>query len=399
MPEIWITGIGIVSPLGIGRENVLDALLERKSGIGPVTHFETGDFPVGLAAEVKDFRARDYVKNRKALKVSRLNIHLALAAGKLAWDDAGLEGRADPNRTGVVMSAGRITANLMEVCFPVRNSIDENGKLDLSEYARQAPDYMPPYWFLRHIPNLVPGHISIELGLKGPSNTNCMTVVGGLLALEEAARIIERDDADVMLAGGADTLVEPYHLITHLQKGRLDTRKEGVPCPFDTNARGTVLGDGSTVLVLENAATAKAQGKSPLAVLERFDYGKTVDVPFEGPPRLLRKPEGTPQAAVTALAGTGVRDFDALEIELAGESDTTCYRALSGWMAGSNGPHDLACLLIEAGTGEIRPCPQVQDPILGDGRWGGRKIGSGDVLGVQCLSWEGQFASLKVRLP
>ena len=398
MSEIWITGIGIVSPTGIGRDDVRASLSEGKSGIGPITQFEVGDFPIQRAAEVKDFRARDYVKNRKALKVSRRNIHLALAAGKLAWDDAGLEEQVSPERAGIVMSAGRITADLDEVCLPVWRSIDQKGVLNLAEYARQAPETMPPYWFLRHIPNLVSAHISIELGLKGPSNTNCMTVVGGLVALEESARIIDRGEADVMLAGASDTLVEPYHLITHYQLGRLDSRKEGAPSPFDGAGNGTVLGDAGTVLVLEEANFARGRGKKPLAVWDGFESGRYVDVPREGSPSVLRTPfEGVP-ADVTSLTGTGLSGLDSCELQLAGDSCFTCYRPLSGWLGGTGGPHDLACLLIEAETGEVKSPCGIENPVNGAEAWKGRKVKSGDTLAVQSLSWEGQFASLRVRV-
>ena len=203
MSEVWITGIGIVSPIGIGKENISRSLAEGRSGIGPISRIDVEDFPVRLAGEVKDFRPRDYVRNRKSLKITRLITQLALAAGKLAWEDAELENGTEPGRAGITMSAGRVTGDLTEVAPAVYASLDEEGRFDLAAYAYHSTVHMPPYWFLRHIPNMVPTHVSIELGLKGPSDTNCTTVVGGLLALEEAADIIRRHDADVMLAGGA----------------------------------------------------------------------------------------------------------------------------------------------------------------------------------------------------
>jgi 3-oxoacyl-(acyl-carrier-protein) synthase len=400
--EIWITGIGIVSPLGIGREAVADSLSQGLSAIRPIEQFEVGDFEVQEAAEVRDFNPRELVKNRKALKISRRNTHLALAAGTLAWRDAQLEGRVEPERAGIVMSAGRITPDLKEVSPLFLSALDDGGRLNLQLYAQNCPSFFPPYWFLRHIPNMVPAHIAIELNLKAPSDTTCMTVVGGLLAMDTAASILRRGDADVMLAGASETLVEPYHLVTHLQEGRLDTRVSASPRPFSPDARGTVLGEGSTILVLERAEFAERTGAKPLAILEDFTSGGYLDTQDRENPTLLRNNPYSAPPDLTLLGGTGWPSFDRAEIELAQPSSSfACYRPWAGWQGSVNGPHDLACFLLSGYRSPQEIFPR-QEPIQGlecDSRFQPGLLKSGQRVAVQSVSWAGQFAALTARVP
>lgn len=396
MDEIWITGIGIVSPLGIGCEAVEASLREHRSGIRPITLFETEGYPVKCGGEVSEFRARDLVRNRKALKISRRNIHLALAAGNLAWEHAGLEGRVAPERAGVVMSAGRLGATLEEICPALREAINGEGRVDLAKYAETSARIMPPYWFLRHIPNLVPGTVAIDLGLKAPSNTICVGGIGSLLALDEAVSILRRGDSDVMLAGGADCLVDAYHVVTHHQLGRLDVEHPEGPRPFHRDAAGTVLGETGTVVVLERADFARAGNRAPLAVWEGFRSGRPSEADPSG---WVEEMNGTDAPAAAVLGGTGRPDLDSREISLAyPNSKLACYRNRSGWLGSSTGVHDLACALIEArATGAIANRPH--DGVLpSHDRWENAAVTVGDTLAVQTLSWTGAFASATIRI-
>ena len=394
MDEIWLTGIGTVSPLGIGREAVENALENGESGIRDISLFEVGDYPIGTGGEIPDFQARKMVKNRKLLKVSRRNIHLALAAGNLGWEDAGLEGQVEPERAGVIMSAGRLGATLEEVCYAVRDAVNEEGNLSLERYAETSARLMPPYWFLRHIPNLVPGSVAIELDLKAPCNTICLNGVGSLVAIQESVAVIERGEADVMLAGGADCLVDPYHIVTHHQLGRLDlTHPEG-PRPFEGDASGTLLGETGTVVVLERAEFARSRGKSPIAVWRGGCSGRPKhreqigagDFDWERTPDL------------TVLGGSGNQELDQAEYDLTDpESSLTCFRGQTGWFGGSNGVHDLACALISGKSSPALSSDRIA-PSLSPDRWPPQTVGGGDLLQIQSLSWSGLFGAVRFEL-
>jgi len=401
MPEIWITGIGVASPLGIGAEAVRASLAGGSNGLGPLTLFDRGDLPIHRVGEVKDFRPREMVVNKKSLKVSKRNCHLAMAAGRLAWTDAGLDEGVPASRAGVVMSAGRTTAIVEELAHAVRDSFSPDGRLDYSLYAENSTVYLPPYWFLRYIPNMVPAHTAIELNFKGPSNTLCAGVVGGLLALEEACSILERGEAEVMLAGGSDSFVEPYHWITLRQLGLLDERPERSPSPFEPDAAGTVLGEAAALLVLETESSAKKRGRDPIAIVGGFESGRLPRRKEDGKPGLPRIPSETKPAALTALMGSGVPERDALETELAADSNWLCYRNRTGWLGGTQGPHDLACLLLEASSkgGVVTATPDLTDPIGGRAKWVENRVRSGDRLRVQSLSRSGRFSAVTVRLP
>jgi hypothetical protein len=399
MSEIWITGVGMVSPLGIGNEAVLESIRDKRSGVGPVTLFPVGDFPIQRAAEVKDFNARKVVEKKKALKISKRNIHLGLVAARLAWEEARLAGQLPADRMGVVMAAERITATLEEVCPAVHRSIDPEGQLDLSAYAKHSEDCMPPYWFLRHIPNMVPAHVAIELDLKGPSDTVCVSGVGGMLALGEAKAILDRGEADVMLAGGSSGFVEPYRFLTYHQKGWIDPNPESFGTSFSTNPSGVILGEGATLLVLETAESARKRGARPLAVWESFEAGRYVNPRVGEDAEILRKPSYAPTAKISALMGHGDKGLDSAEELLAGEGAFTCYRSLSGWLGATSGPHDLGCLLLEASRGNIDSPTLLQESSRIPERWISQNVGSGDRLAVQSVSRSGQYARLVVRLP
>src|SRR3989338_7716627 len=159
--RIVVTGVGVFSPVGIGKEAFWDALMHGRSGIGPITLFDTDGFPVNFAGEVKGFHPQQYIEQKKSLKVMARDIQLAVAAAKLAMDDSKLDAKAvDPVRFGLSMGAGLISTSIEELGPAVRNSSDENGEFDIRRFGHDGMNTLFPLWLLKYLPNMLACHIS-----------------------------------------------------------------------------------------------------------------------------------------------------------------------------------------------------------------------------------------------
>lgn len=272
--RVVVTGIGIISPLGLSADEHFNALVGSACGIAPISLFEVGDFPVKFAAEVKGFRANKFVKNRKSIKIMARDIRLAVAAARLAAEDAGIhDGAADPCRLGVSMGAGLIPSEVDELGAAVAASLDDEGHFDLAKYGREGLSNLSPLWLLKYLPNMLNSHISIEQDAQGPNN--CITAgnASGLLAVGEAARVIERGQAEMMLAGGAEAKVQPVSLGRLWVHGKLSSAgdlDEKGPQPFGCDRSGLVVGEGGAVLLLEEAGHAEERGAKVYAEVAGF---------------------------------------------------------------------------------------------------------------------------------
>jgi len=202
-PEIVITGIGVVSPIGVGREAFAQSLLQQKSGVGPIVSFDASGLPVHSAAEVRDFDSRRFISNRKSVKVMARDSQLGVAASVLAWKDAGLDSAGvDPDRVAIVLGADRICGAL-EDSQPTYEACMVEGRF---HFERWAPAGMPatfPLVFLKVLPNMIASHITIAFDAGGPNNTIHHGDISALLAIIEGASLLERGLADVVLVGGA----------------------------------------------------------------------------------------------------------------------------------------------------------------------------------------------------
>lgn len=253
--RVVITGLGAVSSAGIGSEYLWNAAIEGRTGIGPIQSFACDGFPVQLGGEIHDFNPRDFIENRKALKVMSRDIQLACAASKLAFQDARLEvSKFDPTRAGVCMGAGLLDNELDEIAASIRNSLDESGQFHMSKFGAEGIRTLFPLWMLKYLPNMPACHISIIYNLQGPSNTITTACAAAMQAVGEAFRIIERGDADLMVAGGAECRMNPlgitrYQLFNSLASGNGADRF--AYRPFDRRRSGFVVGEGSGILILE----------------------------------------------------------------------------------------------------------------------------------------------------
>lgn len=266
--EVVITGVGVVSPIGIGKQLFWDALCAGRSGVGPIQSFSPEGLPVQIAAEVKDFDPRAYVKQRKSLKVMSRDAQMGIAASLLACRDAGIEeASVDPERFGVILGADRISNPVEDSEAPYRNCLVE-GRFEFSRWGTAGMAAAFPLGFLKVLPNMIASHVSIAHDARGPNNTIHHVEVSGLLAVIEAARVIERGAADVMLTGGASSQMTPFDWSCHYAVRQLSYR-QGNPAevvrPFDVNRDGEVCGEGACTFILESRRHAEARGARILA--------------------------------------------------------------------------------------------------------------------------------------
>ena len=266
--EIAITGLGVVSPIGTGRQSFWASLIGRQSGVRRIGLFDPWPLPIQIAAEVPNFDPKPYVANRKSLKVMCRDAKLGMAAASLACRDAGISaGAVDPDRFGVVLGADRICAPLDETEEAYRRCM-VGDRFDFSLWGTKALAGSFPLGFLRVLPNMIASHISIAHDARGPNNTIHQAELSGLLAISEAASVIQRGAADVMMAGGASSQMNLFDCLRRCALGILSSR----PCeppeamrPFDAGRDGQVWGEGAAVFVLEGRRHAEARGANILA--------------------------------------------------------------------------------------------------------------------------------------
>jgi 3-oxoacyl-[acyl-carrier-protein] synthase II len=266
MRRVVVTGLGVVAPNGVGKEAFWSACLDGKSGVGPIRSFDASGHPVKIAAEVPDFDVTPFVppSQRKSLKIMSRAMRFAVGAAGLAVADSGLDlERESPERLGVVMGTGLVPVELPELTPALVKACDENGCLETKRLGESGRGVLFPLWLLKHLPNMVSAHISMALNAQGPNSTITTACAAGTQAVGEAFRLIERGDADLVLAGGADSRIDPLLLLAYNALGALsqsDRPPHEVSRPFDGGRDGFVLGEGAGVLVLEDLEHARARG-------------------------------------------------------------------------------------------------------------------------------------------
>jgi 3-oxoacyl-[acyl-carrier-protein] synthase II len=265
MRRVVVTGLGVVAPNGIGKEAFWQACVHGRSGVGPIRTFATDGYPVRVAAEVPDFDIMPFLPgpHRKSQKIMGRAARFGVAASGLAVRDSGLDlSRENPERIGVVLGTGIVPIDLPEVA-PLLAEACREGKLQVDRLGRQGNQALFPLWILKYLPNMTAAHISLIHGAQGPNSTITTACAAGTQAVGEAFRLIGRGDADVVLAGGSDSRIDPLLLLAYSALGALSpaTRPaEQVSRPFDGQRDGFVLGEGAGILVLEEMERAKARG-------------------------------------------------------------------------------------------------------------------------------------------
>lgn len=262
--RVVITGLGPVSPIGTGKEEFWKNLTAGKSGVGLITRFDTTDFDVKIAAEVKDFDYTLYVDKKEGKRMDRVT-HFAVAAAKLAIKDAKLDlGSINQVRAGVCVGSG---------IGGIDTFVEQTTK-----YVEKGPSKISPFFIPMEIPNMPAGQISIALGFKGPNTAIVTACATGTNCIGDAFRTIQYGDADLMIAGGSEAAISPVAVGGFSNMKALagnNENPEKASCPFDKKRDGFVMGEGAGVVLLEELEHAKSRGAHIYA--EICGYGMTSD--------------------------------------------------------------------------------------------------------------------------
>ncbi len=264
--RVVITGVGVVSPAGIGNDKFWSNLIQGRSGIGYLRSLPSGNLPSKLAAEITDFNPLEFLHCRKFLKVMSRDIQLGVAATALAMRDANLNrGDFDPDRLGVDFGAGRISTTPEDLAEAARYSAGKDQSFEYTRWGEDSMGEIAPLWLLKRLPNMTACHVAIEHDARGPNNTITNRDSSPLLAMAEAVRVIERNAADCMIVGASSSNIHPVdiaklNLFENLSHREDDPQRA---CrPFDKGRDGTIVGEGAAAFLVERYSHALRRGAS-----------------------------------------------------------------------------------------------------------------------------------------
>jgi len=289
--RVVVTGLGCVSPVGNSIAAAWEALLAGQSGIATITKFDPSAFSTTFAGEVKGFNVEEYMPGKEARHMDTF-IHFGMAAGIQAMQDSGLEvTEANAERIGVMVGSGIGGLPMIEQTH--------------EEYSKRGPRRISPFFVPASIINMISGHLSIKYGLKGPNLAIVTACTTGLHCIGEAGRLIEYGDADVMIAGGAESTVSPLGVGGFAAARALSSRNDDPATasrPWDKDRDGFVLGEGAGVMVLEEYEHAKARGAKIYA--ELLGFGMSADAHHMTAP--LEDGDGARRCMVSAMRNAGI---------------------------------------------------------------------------------------------
>jgi len=303
--RVVITGLGAITPIGIGVNDYWEALKKGVNGVDRITRFDTTDFPTQIAAEVKNFDPHDYIDKKEAKRMDRFT-HYAIAASKLAIDDSNIDlENIDRNRFGVTIGSGVGGIETLE---------QEYEKL-----RQKGPKRVSPFFIPMMISNIGAGHVSMAFGAKGPNLTTVSACASSTNAIGDAFKIIERGDADIMICGGAEASITPLSIAGFCSMKAMSTRNEdpkGASRPFDKERDGFVMGEGSGILILEELNHALKRGAK--IYCEIVGYGMSADAYHITAP--APEGEGAARAMKNAIIDAGINPKDINYINAHGTS-------------------------------------------------------------------------------
>ncbi len=290
--RVVITGIGVITPVGKGKDEFWGNLIDGKSGIGEITRFDTTDFPAKIAGEVKDFDPGLYMDKKEAKRMDRFSQY-AVAATKLAFEDAGLDKETiNPFRSGAVIGSG----------IGGIDTFEEQHKTLLEKGVKRVSPFMIPMMIV----NMASAQVAINFNLKGPNFSTVTACAAGTNALGEAFRTIKVGAADIMVAGGTEASITPISVAGFCSMRALSTRNDdpqGASRPFSADRDGFVMAEGSGVLILESLEHALERGANIYA--EFVGYGATCDASHITAP--AENGEGGARAMQAAIDEAGIK--------------------------------------------------------------------------------------------
>ena len=368
--RVVVTGIGLVSSVGIGTGANWDALLAGRSGIGRITRFDVSQFATQIAGEVKDFDPQQFVE-KKDVKKMDIFIQYAIAASQFAMDDSGLVVTPDnADRIGVFIASGIGGFSTIE---REHRALLEGG-----------PRKISPFFIPSAIINLASGQVSIRFGAKGPNSATCTACSASAHAIGDAFEIIKRGDADAMIAGGSEAAITPMGVGGFGAMRALSTRNDDpqrASRPFDRDRDGFIIGEGSGVVIIEELEMARARGARIYA--ELVGYGMSADAfhitapseDGEGAVRVMRqclKSAGVGPEAVDYINahGTSTPYNDKLETlaikKCFGDHATSLAisstKSMTGHLLGAAGGLEAGITALAVHTQQVPPTINLDNP-------------------------------------
>ncbi len=295
--RVVVTGIGVVSPLGLTAEETWESACRGRNGVAPITQFDASTYPVRFAAEVKGFSVDSFVEQRRTRSLLCRGAQFGLAAAKMAWQDAGLPADTDLTRAGVIAGSCLAAPDLQEsgsLCRALTDGVQPENMME------------PPLAFLRRTPHAAASLIAAELGLRGPVVSVYVACASATQAMGMSLVALRRGEVDVVVSGGYDALVNEWFMLCFANINALSTRNDDpahASRPFDKDRDGFVMGEGAGILILEELGHARRRGATIYAELlgagNSLDAFRITDSPPDG--------AGAAEAMRRALTDAGVR--------------------------------------------------------------------------------------------
>jgi 3-oxoacyl-[acyl-carrier-protein] synthase II len=364
-----LTGFGVLSPIGASPEAVWQALLAGTSGVRTISLLDASELPTRIAGEVSGFAAKALIEKgyRKSLNAMARTVELGVVGAQLAVQGAGLaRGSVPPERIGVEFASLMGATDLNDIAAASKRACPDGTTIDYAAWGREGLNEITPVWMLKYLPNMPACHSTILYDMQGPSNTQIPGDSAGLVALAEAARIIRRNAADVMVVGGSEGRLNPITLSRYNMFLQL-TRRNDDPArairPFDATRDGTTTGEGAAVFTLEALDHARARGATVLG--EVVGWASGIDRGKKGPglARVIRNAlamAGIQPRDVDHVNahGTGTTEGDAFEARGIAEvfgRDTPVFAPLSrfGNLGAASGLMELACSVLALKHGQL----------------------------------------------
>ncbi len=378
--EVVITGYGVISPLGIGNEENKNAILNGNSGIKPITLFDTGGLNLSMGGEIQGFSPRKFFKNRSNVKYTNRSSRFSLAAAASAKENARLgEADYDPENTGIYIGSGETGMEATDFFPALDVSYDhEKKEIDFKKYGEVGLVELDPFIGLTSLPNNGLCFLSIEHNIRGQNNNYIKSSVASSEAIGMAFKSIKWGYADVIFAGGYDSLINFFVYLAYEKAGLLPENGDEIYRVYDRDWNGLILGEGAGIIILEELAHARQRGAPIHAKITGFaEANEAYDlIKFPAEPggmiyaieqALQEANAGKDEIDFISPQAMGLRDGDIYEAkaiqtvfgELSARIPVTTFTPLTGFMGAASGVIDLIYTLFLVEERKVLPIPNL----------------------------------------